>query len=126
MLDAAQFRQEVATTQALVCRLAGVQPRYLRPPFGHYDFKTASWAAELGLTLLMWDVDTRDWQHRNPQRIIQIVQQQAQPGSIILMHDIFGSTVEALAAVIATLRAKNLELVTVGQLLAPGEPITRR
>ncbi|MCS6782608.1 MAG: polysaccharide deacetylase family protein [Gloeomargarita sp. SKYBB_i_bin120] len=126
LLDAAQFRQEVATTQALVCRLAGVQPRYLRPPFGHYDFKTASWAAELGLTLLMWDVDTRDWQHRNPQRIIQIVQQQAQPGSIILMHDIFGSTVEALAAVIATLRAKNLELVTVGQLLAPGEPITRR
>ncbi|MEN9207109.1 MAG: polysaccharide deacetylase family protein [Gloeomargarita sp. GMQP_bins_14] len=125
-LSAGEFRQEVRTTQDLVCQLTGSQPRYLRPPYGSYDRRTVSWTGELGLILLMWDVDTRDWQHRNPQRIVQIVQQQARPGSIILMHDILATTADALAAVIATLRAKNLELVTVGQLLAPGEPTTRR
>ncbi|MCS7225505.1 MAG: polysaccharide deacetylase family protein [Gloeomargarita sp. SKYB31] len=125
-LSAAQARQEIATTQALVCQALGIYPRYLRPPYGAFDRSTVSLSGELGLAVVMWDVDTRDWQHRNPQRIIQIVQQQAQPGSIILMHDIFGSTVEALAGVIASLRAKNLELVTVTQLLTPAEPTTRR
>ncbi|WAS04000.1 polysaccharide deacetylase family protein [Gloeomargaritales cyanobacterium VI4D9] len=121
-LNDARVYQEIHTTQALVCETAGLRPQYFRPPYGSFDRTTIRLAAELGLSLVIWDVDTRDWQHRNPQRIIQTVQDQARAGSIILMHDIYGSTADALPGVIGTLRAKGLELVTVAQLLATPEP----
>ncbi len=121
-LQRATISQEIRTTQDLVCQNTSWLPQYLRPPYGNFDRTTIRMAAELGLPLVMWDVDTRDWQHRNPQRIIQTVQDQVRAGSIILMHDIYGTTADALPAVIATLRAKGLELVTVAQLLAPFSP----
>ncbi len=121
-LSPAEVRQEMRTTQALVCQKAGVRPRYFRPPYGKFDRTTIDVAAELGLALVLWDVDTRDWQHRNPQQIIQTVQNQARAGSIILMHDIYSSTVAALPGVIAALRAKGLELVTVSELLHSQPP----
>ncbi|MEN9218436.1 MAG: polysaccharide deacetylase family protein, partial [Gloeomargarita sp. DG_2_bins_126] len=121
-LSRSRIDQEIRTTQDLVCQQTGLYPQYLRPPYGSFDRYTVQWAAELGLPLVMWDVDTRDWQHRNPQRIIQTVQDQARAGSIILMHDIYGTTADALPEVIATLRRKGLELVTVSQLLHPAAP----
>ncbi|APB34163.1 polysaccharide deacetylase [Gloeomargarita lithophora Alchichica-D10] len=121
-LSGSRVRQEIRTTQDLVCQKAGFRPQYFRPPYGSFDRTTVRLAAELGLSLVIWDVDTRDWQHRNPQRIIQTVQNQARAGSIVLMHDIYGSTAEALPGVIAALRAKGLELVTVAQLLTTPEP----
>ncbi len=121
-LSRAAVQQEIATTQALVCQQVGIRPRYLRPPYGHFDRTTRELAAQLGLSLVLWDVDTRDWQHRNPQRIIQTVQDQARAGSIILMHDIYSSTADALPQVIAVLRAKGLEFVTVSELLGSPDP----
>lgn len=121
-LNGARVTQEIRTTQELVCDKTGLFPHYLRPPYGTFDRYTVQLAAELGLPLVMWDVDTRDWQHRNPQRIVQIVQDQARAGSIILMHDIYSTTADALPDVIATLRRKGLELVTVNQLLNTPEP----
>ncbi len=121
-LSRAGINREIHTTQALVCDKTGLYPQYLRPPYGSFDRYTVQWAAELGLPLVMWDVDTRDWQHRNPQRIIQTVHDQARAGSIILMHDTYGTTADALPEVIATLRRKGLELVTVSELLQTPAP----
>ncbi len=121
-LSGAGVHREIRTTQDLICQKAGLRAEYFRPPYGSFDRTTVRLAAELGLPLVIWDVDTRDWQHRNPHRIIQTVQDQVRAGSIILMHDIYSSTADALPGVIAALHAKGLELVTVAQLLATPAP----
>lgn len=65
-LPEAKIRESLQKTQDVIFQIAGVRPNRLRPPYG------AGWvgsksellikvAAELGLKLTAWDVDTNDW-----------------------------------------------------------------
>ena len=65
--------------------------------------------------LIMWEIDTRDWESRNAEKIIPIVREQVADGTIILMHDIYDSTVEAARVLIPEL-SKEYQLVTVSEL----------
>ncbi|KAK9452309.1 chitin deacetylase 2 [Limtongia smithiae] len=40
---------------------AGVIPKYFRPPFGGVDNRVREIARRLGLTVIVWDLDTNDW-----------------------------------------------------------------
>ena len=69
---------------------------------------------------VQWDVDPRDWSLPGPRRILTTVRRQARDGSIVLMHDGGGpreQTVQALPAVIGSLRDRGFRLVTIPQLL---------
>lgn len=65
-LSEAKIRESLQKTQDVIFQISGVRPNRLRPPYG------AGWvglksevlikvAAELGLKLTAWDVDTNDW-----------------------------------------------------------------
>jgi peptidoglycan/xylan/chitin deacetylase (PgdA/CDA1 family) len=68
-----------------------------------------------------WDVDSADWDGRDPDSIATTVLAGARPGSIVLLHDGMAnrrSTVGALPAIISGLRDEGYELVTVSTLLS--------
>lgn len=115
----ATIRSELARTSDAILRATGERPTAMRPPYGAWNETVRSVVKERneGPTIL-WDVDTLDWQHRNPRTTIQKVKTLAKPGSIILMHDIHKTTVDAVPGVIDALRAKGYHLVTVEQLLS--------
>ena len=78
---------------------------------------------------VLWDVDTEDWKNRDAATTTQRAVDGAHPGAIILMHDIRPSTVDAVPALVDTLRSRGFTLVTVPQLLAdpvPGGVYTHR
>lgn len=82
----------------------------LRPPYGAIDSATASIAAELGKSIVMWDVDPQDWRQPGADQIARHVLSNAYPGAIILMHDGGGGrsqTVAALRTVMAELTSRN-------------------
>ena len=64
-----------------------------------------------------WDVDTEDWKNKNAAVTTQRALAGARPGSVILMHDIHASSVDAVPGLIDQLRAKGYTLVTVPQLM---------
>ena len=68
---------------------------------------------------VFWDVDTLDWQSQNPESILDIVRQNVQDGSIILMHDSYDSSVRAALAITDELTEKGYDFVTADQLLDP-------
>jgi hypothetical protein len=72
----------------------------------------------VGVPSIIWDVDTGDWQHRDPKKIVKAVKAQAGPGSVVLMHSIHPSTAKAAPAVYATVADKGLYAVTVRELFA--------
>jgi peptidoglycan/xylan/chitin deacetylase (PgdA/CDA1 family) len=100
----------------------GVQPSLLfRPPYGATSSSVARAAGERGFRgLILWDIDTNDWQGRSAAQITKTVLTQAHPGAIVLMHLFAAHTFEALPAIIEGLRADGFELVTVSQLLKDG------
>lgn len=59
----------------------------MRPPYGHTDDNTANWARELGYDMVLWTIDPWDWSMPGTEVIVEKVLAQAQPGSIVLLHD---------------------------------------
>ena len=73
------------------------------------------------LMLVLWSLDTIDWRHPSPSTIRDRILSRVQPGDIILMHPT-AETVQALPEMIAGIRAKGLQLVTLNQLLSTQWP----
>lgn len=124
-LSVAQMREEVQRTEAAVSRTASVDMRpWFRPPFGGQDGDVVAGVAAAGYpATIMWDVDTIDWRPESDggptaADIVDKVVSRAQGGSIVLMHLGGYNTYEALPQVVAGLRAKGLEPVTLGEMFA--------
>lgn len=117
-LIAAQQADDLGRTETVIQSIAATDLTWFRPPYGRYNDDTR-W---LGRTLALWDVDTRDWEHRRPDRTVSIGLDLVEPGSIILLHDLHAASVDAVPLLIADLRAAGFELVTLSQLTGPVEP----
>ena len=60
---------------------------YFRPPFGHVSFGTPFWVSLLGYVTVCWSADPKDWETSDPNVILERLEANVTPGSIILMHD---------------------------------------
>lgn len=111
--------------------LDGPRPRLFRPPYGSFNATTFAQLKKLKLLMVLWSTDTRDYTLPGVQAIVQSALAGAHPGAIILMHDAGGDrsqTIAALPAIIAGLRHKGLEPVTIPRLMLndpppPGQPL---
>lgn len=73
-------------------------------------------AEKTGLPIILWSIDTLDWQNRNHDVIFNTVLDQVNDGDIVLMHDLYKSTAEAVRRIIPALKRKGYQLVTVSEL----------
>lgn len=120
-LSDAAIAHQIDISNRTIRIVTGQTPRWMRPPYGEYDNRVVNTASERNLSLAMWDVDTLDWQHRNPAQTCSSAVAGAQPGSIVLMHDIHAPTVDAVECVIDGLRAKGLRPVGLDELIPKPE-----
>ena len=71
--------------------------------------------------VILWNVDTRDWERPPAQTIVRTVTENVRGGSILLFHDYMhktAHTLEALEILIPMLLSRGYEFVTVSELLA--------
>lgn len=76
----------------------------MRAPYGSMNNKTRPTAASLGMTPVLWSLDTFDWQGK-PTAAIQASLAKASSGDVILMHDGGGNRAPTVAALRAALPA---------------------
>jgi peptidoglycan/xylan/chitin deacetylase (PgdA/CDA1 family) len=96
-----------------------------RTPYGYRSagLEQELWAAHL--SLILWDVDTRDWTRPGVGYIVRQVERLTKPGSIILFHDGGGNrsqTVAALAIILPWLQREGYRAVTVQALIQDAAP----
>ncbi|NJK71510.1 polysaccharide deacetylase family protein [Candidatus Gracilibacteria bacterium] len=113
-LDSSGIQKTLQKTQQILFSLTGSYPTIFRPPGGHSDQFVRS---NTSLREVMWDIDTRDWDHRNRWRTLAIIKNQLKPNSIILLHDIHAESVEASPYIFETLHKSGYKMVTVSHLL---------
>lgn len=124
-----QLRREINGNRTTIEQATGRNITVFRPPYGSHNSTVDAMAATAGESVILWDVDTNDWQTRSAIATRRAVAQQARPGSIVLMHDIHGSTVDAVPGIIDDLQGQGYVLVTVSELLGgtdPGRVYSRR
>ncbi|RJF84235.1 polysaccharide deacetylase family protein [Azospirillum cavernae] len=109
-------RYEIAETNRIL-RSFGANPVLFRPPYGRYSNELLGVARAEQMSSVLWTVDTRDWKVRNADKIVEHIRTAAGIGSVFLMHSTYASTAEALPRVIAELRNKGCEFVTLSEWL---------
>lgn len=117
-LSPGEMRKEVALSLDSLQRAAGVRPVLLRPPYGNVNDSVRENMAGMGLPLICWSLDTRDWESRDAEKVYQEVMGSVRDGDIILMHDLYDSTAEAVARLVPELMEAGYELVTLDELFA--------
>jgi len=89
-----------------------------RPPFGTYNDAAVRRAGKWGwTTTVTWSAGSRDWEGLTADAIVAELRKSVKPGSIILLHTNYQTTVSALPRIIADIQAKGLQPVTLRQLL---------
>ena len=95
-VDGKQALEEIVKTNTLIEEITGEPVRYIRPPYGSYSN-----------SLLM---------QINMTPVLSVVAN-VKCGDIILLHDIYDSSVAAALEIVDELKAKGFIFVTVDQLL---------
>ena len=114
-LNAADFYAEVDALRDTLTELLGEKQFVLRPPYGMMNAATQDRA---GAPIILWSVDPEDWSDRDTARQVALIVEQAQDGDIILLHDIYSSSVDTALQVVDALMAKGFRFVTVDELFA--------
>lgn len=113
--------QQVSNTDAALKATTGFEATVMRPPGGSFN---DSVKAAIDHPLIIWSIDTRDWATKSEDQTYQVVMDNAQDGSVVLMHDIHEWSVKAAIRMIPDLIAKGFKLVTVSELAeAKGKPL---
>ena len=107
-------QQEIEKTEALLTELLGPGEYWLRPPYGLISSKMAK---QIRVPMVKWSVDPRDWESRDTAKVVQAVLKDAKPNSIILLHDIYPTSVDAALQIVDTLQKEGYCFVTVEELL---------
>ena len=112
-LSEGDIEQQISFVNESVSKATGEVTTVIRPPYGAYDDKVMS---ILDKPVILWDVDSEDWDSRNAQMVCDKVLSDVKDGDIILMHDIYDSTAEAVELLLPKLKEQGYQVVSVSEL----------
>ena len=113
-IESEKIQTEVERMEAFLHGILGGSGYWLRPPYGHV---TETVGRALSIPMVKWSVDPRDWENRDAETVFYRMLQSVEENSIILLHDIYPTSVEAALRLIDALDAQGYCFVTVEELL---------
>jgi len=116
-LTVEEIENEINDTSAVIESITGVSPKLYRPPYGAVNDKLKSVSAELGYAMINWCVDPMDWHTRDADKVHDAIMADTGNRAIVLSHDLYVSTADAMERVIPELLLQGYQLVTVSELM---------
>lgn len=114
-LSSAQITGDFNKSNQILKDLTGKEFTVWRTPGGGYNDRVL---AAVPVPHILWSVDTYDWKNRNASAVYSSIINHASDGSIILMHDLYGTTVDGAISAMKQMQAGDYEFVTVTELLS--------
>ena len=124
-LGAAGQQKEILDAADAMLAHGEAQPRLFRPPYGMWNDTTKAITRKRGMPMILWSVDSEDYERPGVDQIVKTVMREVAPGAIVLMHDAGGDrtqTVAAIPKIVRRLRKQGYGLVTVPKLLLEDPP----
>ncbi len=119
-MEQGELLREMNRCDDAIYEIDEYRTRLFRPPEGAFDGDVEKAARSMDYSIILWSVDTRDWEHSAPGTILENVLGHVRSGDIILMHDYIGRespTPKALELMIPALIERGYKFVTVSQLM---------
>lgn len=109
-----EMNDDMAAVDAYIEEATGAPSTLLRPPFGSVSRERAK---QINKFVIGWNVDPEDWKLRDAEKVSKSVLETVKNGDIVIMHDIYKTTKEALETIIPALIEDGYRFVTVSELL---------
>ena len=106
--------EQIRASNQVISQITGQTPVYIRPPFGEWSKELQE---EVDMTAVLWDVDPVDWKVKNTETVVKRILKNARDGDIILLHDVYGTSVDAALEIVDQMRAEGYEFVTVDEII---------
>lgn len=114
-LSVQDYMNEVTRTEDIFYQLTGQDITVFRAPGG---FTSEEIEMNVGLPFIMWDIDSMDWSSRDTGAIMNEILPYVQDGAIILCHDLYEPTADAIEKILPELSAMGYQFVTIDELMA--------
>lgn len=105
--------EEIIKTNQLIKEITGEAPKFIRPPYGLWSVQLEE---KIDMTPVLWTIDTSDWCNYNVNEVVEYVVSEVENGDIILMHDIYETSVVAALEIVDRLQSNGYVFVTVDEL----------
>jgi peptidoglycan-N-acetylglucosamine deacetylase len=117
-LSKTELEHELHLTASLLPPSKNKRP-LVRPPHGAVSPRSLFTCARAGFTTVLWSYDSGDSRTQSPDDVAAAFDERraSAPGTIALLHEGHGWTMEALPSILAKLRKDGHELVTVGEII---------
>jgi peptidoglycan/xylan/chitin deacetylase (PgdA/CDA1 family) len=108
-----ELNYQINRTDQIVKNITGEVPTFFRPPYGSYNKKVIR---HVNRPIILWNVDTLDWKSRDSKKVYRSVMRSVHEGAIILMHEIYPSTVNAMPKILSTLKNLGYSFASIPEL----------
>ena len=108
-----EILEEINKTNDLIYKYLGVYSTLVRPPYGAVNDTVKETVEQ---PMINWSIDTRDWESRDADSVYNEIMSNVEDGDIILMHDLYSSTADAVARVVPDLVEQGYQLCTIEEL----------
>lgn len=112
-LTADEMKEKLKGTDDELIRISGKPSTCLRPPEGKWNDTLKE---VCGCPIILWSVDSRDWESRNADKICGQIIGKVKDGDIVLMHDLYQATADATKRIVPSLMEAGFQLVTVEEM----------
>jgi len=113
-LNEEEITKEIEKTNEAIYNVIGTKPTIIRVPYGNINKKIRSIS---NMNHILWNVDTLDWKYKNSNRVYKGIIKHAEDGNIILLHDIFKTSVNGVLKAIDELKKQGYEFVTIDEMV---------
>jgi len=107
-------QKQINQTNQVIKDATGVDATVMRPPFGAINDQVTK---NVDMPQILWNIDTMDWKHRDANYIYNTIVKNTEDGSVILLHDIYGTSVEGAKRAIKKLKKDGYTFVTIDVLM---------
>lgn len=114
LLSSDDIRKEIEDAEESIYDAIGAYPTLIRTPFGNANSKVMD---IIDGPMIKWSVDTLDWKTRNAQSVKEEIIEGAGDGEIILLHEIYQSSLDGLEMALKELSKEDYQFVTVSELM---------
>ena len=115
-IELSEIRSVIRKCDYMVEETVKAAPTVFRPPGGNRTEAIASEVGSLGFPMIIWSIDTLDYETKDPDNTYKVVMDNAKSGDIVLMHDTYEETAEAARRIIPALKEKGFQMVTVSEM----------
>lgn len=112
-LDENAAKNEIYLANDAIKSIIGENPRYIRPPYGAYSDATLTYA---DMVFINWSIDPLDWKYKNADTVYKNIISKAYDGAIILVHDLYGTSVDGALKAMDHLANEGYAFVSIDEM----------